>query len=127
MRLGPRVVDHMPGPVRTWTLLHPKDSVIMSGGSNQILSPVAVDVHGVDESGLTQIEVGMPGPLAASRIGRRFKPTFRSDDVVAAVAIDIANADSMTIRLFAHHVLDEFAVLPLVPGGGRGVAQIVRQ
>ena len=65
--------------------------------------------------------------FAPSRIGRRFKPALRRNNIGPPVAVDITRADSVTIRLRAHHMLHELAVLHLVPGGGRCIAQIVRQ
>src|SRR5271155_4043945 len=111
MALGPGVVNHVLGPVGVGTLLHPEDSVIVRRGRHQILAPVAIDVHGVDESGLTQIEVGMPNPLTGSRIWRRFKPTLPGNYVDAPIAVDIARTDSMTIRFCTHYMLNELAVL----------------
>src|ERR1035438_1480512 len=105
MTLRPRVVNHVLGPVGIRTLLHPEDSVIVRGGGHQVLATVAINIHGVNKSGLAEIEVRMPDPLARSRIRRGFKPALRRNDIRPPGAVDIARADCVSIRLRALLVL----------------------
>src|ERR1039458_1548677 len=72
-------------------LLQPEDAVIVGHGSDDVVAAVAVHVVGVNETGVAEVEIGMPLPRAGARVGRGFEPTLGSDDVVAAIAVHHAS------------------------------------
>jgi len=61
----------------------------------------------------------MESPLAivcgVGRIGGRFQPAFRRDDIRAAIAIDIPRPDAMPVALLRNHVLHPLVVLQFEP------------
>jgi hypothetical protein len=58
-------------------------------------------------------------PIAGSvDVGGSLKPALRGEDVVAAIAVHVADTDAVAVALVADDVLDEFAVDQLEPGGG---------
>src|ERR1039458_8863445 len=83
--------------------------------SDAVVAAVAVHVVGVNETGVAEVEIGMPLPRAGARVGRGFEPTLGSDDVVAAIAVHVTHADAMSPTLGADDVLDELAVLRFIP------------
>ena len=63
-----------------------------------------------------EIEIGMPFPGSGARVGRRFEPAFGREDIVAAVAVHIADADAVAVAGGADDVFYEGSVLRFVPG-----------
>ena len=57
----------------------------------------------------------MEGPRARARIGGRFRPSSRGQDVGAAVFVDVTRADAVAVTLRRDDVLDPASGLGLVP------------
>src|SRR4030095_12832113 len=55
------------------------------------------------------------GPFPLRRLGRRFEPSLRCEDVVAAVAVYVTSADAVSVAVLAHDVLDPRAALQIEP------------
>src|SRR3989442_480529 len=71
-------------------------------------------------AGLVEIEIGGPGPFAGARVLGGLGPAVAADDVIAAVAVDVADADAVPGQLARQLVADPLrAGLPLqLPPGG---------
>src|SRR5580692_8270917 len=54
-------------------------------------------------------------PVGGARIGRRFEPSERSDDVVPAVTVQVAHADPVAVAAGAYHALHKGPVLYFKP------------
>src|SRR2546426_5183676 len=99
-------------------LLIPENSIAVRGARDEVREAVAVYVFSVNEPRRSQIELRVKNPAAVARVGRRFKPAFRREDVRATVAIDVARPDAVPIALRAHFVFH-----PL--GLGAGASEFV--
>src|SRR5580704_16829473 len=110
MRLRPTIVNEVLHPSAVsrgvLLLLIPEDPVIVAHAGHKVRQTITVHVFGVDESGISQIKLRMKDPIAAARIPRCLKPTFRGYDISASVAVDIAGADAVPPALWADFMLD---------------------
>ena len=52
--LRPGVVDHVPRPLAVFALLEPEHAVVVRRGGDDIVPPIAVDVHDVHEAEIHQ-------------------------------------------------------------------------
>src|SRR6202035_6175171 len=72
--------------------------------------------------------IGMPLPNPVAWIGGRFKPSLRCEDIVAAISIDIARANPVTVTLGADDVFHEGAIADLIPRQwGFGLPELRKQ
>src|SRR5262249_5322360 len=92
-----------PGVVRA--LLHPEDAVVMGIGGEQVGQAILVEIDHEDEAGLAEVKLRMEFPVAATRVGRRFQPALRRNDVVPAIVVDVAGADTVAVTLRTDDVL----------------------
>src|SRR6202011_5246407 len=74
-----------------------------------------IDIEHVDEAYRSEFEIGMERPLARARIGGRFEPSCRNDDIVSTILIHVADADAMPKRVVRYDVRHEAAVANLIP------------
>src|SRR3954465_2551139 len=74
------------------------------------------------------VPVGVvPRPGPGTHVGRRYEPAARRQDIVAAVAIDIAGADAVAVTVIADLVLRPLAAVEAVPVQRRRRAIELRQ
>src|SRR5215472_1236078 len=110
MRLRPTIVNEVlhPGAVSrgVFPLLIPEDAVIVAEAGHQVRQTITVHVFGVDEPGISQFELRMKDPITAAQVRRCLKPTLRSDDIGAPVAVDITGADAVSPALWADFMPD---------------------
>ena len=106
-------------------LLEPAHAVVVTHARQDVAAAVAVDVDRVHEPELRggagaarrrlapRPRSGMGADTSRRRatssgrphVGRRFEPSARREDVVAAVAVDVAGADAVPVAAIAHDVL----------------------
>src|SRR5665213_66310 len=100
MALREGLVDHMtnPVPVRAASLLlQPVNTVAVTLAINDVHFAVVVNVIPDDrKSRIAQVPIRMPFPLVVIRVDI-FKPSVGSEDIGLSVAVDIGNADAVTI------------------------------
>src|SRR5205809_449151 len=58
----------------------------------------------------------MKFPIARARVGRRFEPALRSENVGTAIAVHVARTDTVAVTARADGVAHKGAVLQLIPG-----------
>ena len=91
--------------------LEPVEAVVVAHAVDDVGEAVAVHVAGEDlDARRAELPFGVPGPVLVRGIGRGLEPALGSEQVDAAVAVDVARADAVTGGLGAEVVL-----LQLVP------------
>ena len=101
----------------------------MRNRGDDILASIAIDVEHVHEPEFPRARLTpigrMERPFASRpRVGGRFQPSLRRQDIVAPVAVEIARANAVAVTLHTHHMPHPLVVLQLVPedrraGGAR--------
>ena len=104
------------GPSVRRRLLQPIESEIVRCPPHDVRVPIAVGV--VDErwnGGSVEIKLRAPQPFPATRVGWRFEPTARSDDIAASVAVDVTESNAVTRDDLRQRMGDPFTVANLPP------------
>jgi hypothetical protein len=128
MRLRPAVINDMFDPFPIARVLEPEDAVSVCHRGDNIGPAIAVhiaDVHKAQE--FLEVPIRMKGPIALPRIAGSLQPASRSQDVVAAVSVYIANTNAMTVTVVADNVLNDSAVLISFVPGKRTIVSELRQ
>src|SRR4029450_8068097 len=109
-------------------LLDPIQPVVVPAAIDEVI--VTVSVRVMNQNGnarvAVQFPIRMPDPAACAAILGRFKPAFGTNDVAAAVTIDVAKANPVASDLDRQVVLDELRLAAshdFVPGGEVGAVR----
>ena len=79
--------------------MQPEQAVVVAHAIDDVGQSIAVDVASQDlDAGRAELPVGVPGPGAVGRIGRRLEPALGREQVGAAVAVDVPRADAVPGR-----------------------------
>jgi hypothetical protein len=93
-------------------LFEPVEAVAMALSVDEIELAVVIDVIAEDgEAGVAEIPVAVPLPLVVVGVDV-LEPAKGGEDVGLAVAVDVGDADAVTVLMFAADVMD--------PGLGSG-------
>src|SRR3954447_25077626 len=78
----------------------------------------------MDEACFAELKIAVELPGAAARVRRRFEPAAGRQDIVAAILVDVARADTVPEGMVRHLMCDELSVARLVPRQWRvGIAE----
>ncbi len=117
--LRPGLVDEVlfeSDVVSVANLFVPENAIPVGGGGDDVVETIAVDIINENLRGVVRLAIqaaegqGMLEPLAVARVGRGLEPGVRPDEVGAAIAVEVANADTQVHGLLRNDVFGERAL-----------------
>ena len=95
---------------------------VVSRRPNDVVVAIGIDIENQHRNRTIamQLKIGMPTPTLTTTINRRFQPTVDRNDITPAVAVDIAEPDSMPGDFRGQFVSSPLSVfLTNLPPGGK--------
>ena len=109
MRLRKRFVNSVTCPLTMrfgTSLFEPVQAIAMALAVDEIKLAVVVDVVAEDgEAGVAKVPVGVPIPFVIIRVGL-LKPAVSCEHIGFAVAVDVGDADAVTVLFAVFQVVD---------------------